>query len=198
MTQALTVIPCRDIMLDLETYGTGTNAAIKSIGACAFNPESNRVEQAISSFHRRIDLTKSRFPGEIDASTVEWWLRQSEDARRSLLVEPGVELGCALLEFISWCERYGTSKELTLWSNGPTFDERLLREAFTRYGLTFPISFRNSGCLRTLRNVAQRLGLPKVELVNTNLHDALSDARVQAMEVCETLARMRGLAVLPG
>lgn len=198
MTQELTTIPCRDIMLDLETFGVGTNAAIKSIGACAFNLETGRVEQAISSFHRRINLTKSQFPGVLDASTVEWWLRQSDAARSSLLAEDGIELGGALSAFVDWCARYGQPDELILWSNGPTFDERLLREAFTRYGMKFPIAHRNSGCQRTIRNLAKRLGIPKVEIVNTNVHDALSDARTQAMEVCELFARFRGLAPLPG
>jgi hypothetical protein len=74
----------RAIMLDLETFGTGTNAAVVSIGACAFNIETGEVND-VDVFHARIDLSKSRSPGVIDASTVEWWMRQNEEARMELL-----------------------------------------------------------------------------------------------------------------
>ena len=65
------------IMLDLETMGNGNRAAIIAIGAVAFN--SSGVNQR---FYQQVRLDMSIDCGlEMDASTVLWWLQQSDAAR---------------------------------------------------------------------------------------------------------------------
>lgn len=189
-----------DIMLDIETFGTGNNAAIVSIGAVAFDqhlaggalfhdtPEQHEIYGV--GFHRRIDLAESRreLIGDIDPGTVEWWLGQSDDARASLLEGKRVALGKALRDFSYWLiENFAEPKQLRLWSNGPTFDETIVRAAFDRYGFPFPISYRGSRCCRTLFALATEYGFdpkPTPEHMGDIIkHNALHDAVFQARGV---------------
>jgi hypothetical protein len=191
-----------DIMLDIETLGTGTNAAIIQIGAVAFyadgpNPAlfTNSPELLLADrqgFRVNVDLGKSRHPGVINASTVEWWLGQSDEARASVTKAEGrVELGTALQMFASWVEWVGNGRSnVRLWSNGPTFDEMIVRQAFERYGLDLndTISFRGSRCCRTMFEVARGLGWNPKEAARMApddivKHDGLSDAVFQARSV---------------
>ncbi|NKB42527.1 MAG: hypothetical protein GKR86_16085, partial [Ilumatobacter sp.] len=98
-----------DIMLDLETFGTGNNAAIVSIGAVAFNADGDNASLWTNSpdilaangqgFRANIDLRASTLPGEFDAGAIEFWLKQSPEAREALVAEPRVTLGVALEAF---------------------------------------------------------------------------------------------------
>lgn len=196
----------RDIMLDLETFGNGNNAAIVSIGLVAFNADSDALELGSligDTFERRIDLdaTRPEMRGDIDPSTVEWWLQQGPDARQALVAGPRVQLGQAVWEMLPWLglrvAEAGDKNRIRLWSNGPTFDEIILRSAFRRYNLNLPISFRASRCCRTLRDQALELGFDESMLkANALQHDALQDSIFQARGVILMKQYLRTLARL--
>ena len=193
-----------DIMLDLETFGTGQNAAIVSIGAVAFMGDEDshfnslfsatpeQLEVAGLGFHRRITLSQSdpTKRGVIDPATIEWWMGQSDEERAALMQDPRVALGTALQHFSTWIHNSFAGskiKTLRLWSNGPTFDERLIREAFNRYDMAFPLAFRRSRCCRTMIELAELHGWDRdqfKELSSDILkHNALHDAVFQARGV---------------
>lgn len=199
-----------DIMLDLETFATGQNAAIVSIGAAAFmgdeegqfnslfNATPELLQRNMLGFHRRIDLARSDTDkrGVISPATVEWWLLQSQEARASLVQAPRVPLGQALVEFQTWIEEnFAQPKKIRLWSNGPTFDERLIREAFDRYGMTFPLSFRGSRCCRTMIELAELYGWDRSQFKELSSdilkHNALHDAVFQARGVVLQRSHLR-------
>ena len=70
------------IMLDLETMGTGPNAAITAIGAVKFDPDKGEI---VETFYFKVNLESSvKQGGVIDASTVIWWLGQNEEARAEM------------------------------------------------------------------------------------------------------------------
>jgi len=187
-----------DIMLDIETFGTGNNAAIVSIGAVAFNADGDNAELFTNSpevlergglgFHGRVDLaaTARAMRGNLDPETVEWWLTQSDAARQALLTGERKPLGTVLGGFSAWIKSIaGRPRALRLWSNGPTFDETIVRAAYERYALELPLSFRGSRCCRTMFELAKmygwdhkaaRAGVPDDVLK----HDALGDAVFQA------------------
>lgn len=183
------------VMLDLETFGIGRDAAIVSIGACRFDPDTG---ESSSRYHLKIDLAGSKHLGRLDPSTVEWWLKQSDAARAELLEGNRVELGQALADFKTWLliqtkeaePTYRTA--LRLWSNGPTFDEVILADAYARYGMQVPWHFKASRCCRTILDVAKRfapaLKLPKP---TGTKHNALVDAESQALGIAACLRAIR-------
>jgi hypothetical protein len=67
-------------MVDLETMGNTKEAAITAIGACAYDSKSgNMIEEA---FYKVVKLENSVKEGlKMDASTVIWWMNQSEEAK---------------------------------------------------------------------------------------------------------------------
>ncbi len=196
-----------DIMVDIETFSTSQNAAIVSIGAVAFNAGGENGELFTNSpdalatlgqgFRVNVDLSKTppSLRGDIDPATVEWWLQQSDEARGMLVnggANPRRGLGVALGEFAEWVRRQGSHNKLRLWSNGPTFDEIILRSAFVRFGIDFPVHFRGSRCCRTIYDLATSFGWdPKAAAAAVAMggpsdlvkHDALSDAVFQARGV---------------
>jgi exodeoxyribonuclease VIII len=187
-------------MLDLETLGTSNNAAIIQIGAVAFNADgendslwTNEPDMLLANgqgFRVNVNLAESRHPGVIDAAAVEWWLQQSQEARDSITKAKGrLELGAALEAFVRWLYTVTPQvRKLRMWSNGPTFDETILRAAFMRYGSHLPLSFRGSRCCRTMTEVAELHGWNGKQAASdapqdTTKHDALSDAVFQARGV---------------
>lgn len=66
------------VMLDLETLGTEHDAMIISIGAVAFRFDDVPI-LADRFFYTAVDIERSS--GSISPSTVNWWLKQSDEAR---------------------------------------------------------------------------------------------------------------------
>lgn len=173
------------IMLDLETMGTGNNAAIVAIGAVAFDPSDYivRPTDPLYAFYAPVSLESSVAAGlTIDVSTILWWMKQSEEARRSTFESscPST-LRVALGLFSFWAAPHisKTGDSFGLWGNGATFDNVVIRSAFKAVDLPVPWSFRQDKCYRTLVNLLPESRRPKFEPYGT-AHNALDDAIAQA------------------
>ncbi len=169
----------KDIMLDLETMGNGSSAAICAIGAVEFDLERGELGR---EFYTIVNLESSvKAGGIIDASTVLWWMKQS-DAARAELQSNGTDIELALVRFNHWLDECGFApKELCIWGNGAAFDNVILRSAYEKTGIKTPWEFWGDRCYRTAKNL-----LPSVEIVRTGLHHcAVDDARDQARHLIE-------------
>lgn len=172
-------MPASHCMLDLETLGVSSDAHILSIGAVKFDLDT--PGELGSTLHIKVDSRPQ--PGAvIDASTVLWWMGQSNEARAALVAGEKLPIGVALARLRDFL--FGTE---FLWSNGPTFDEVIVRRAFQRYSLEFPVHFSGSRCFRTIRQVGElRKGIFYTQPARA--HDALEDAMAQARYVQQVLA----------
>jgi len=161
------------VSVDLETAGTGTNAAIYSMGAVDFDPQTGQI---LKRFYRNVDLQSAIDSGGIvNGSTMEWWMKQSDDARMALFKDQ-VSLAEALQAFSAWFPQSGK-----LWGNGSNFDNRIIRESYDRLQLTCPFHFRNDMDLRTLHRMQKFLGTPEPQVTRVGTHhNALDDAEFQA------------------
>jgi exodeoxyribonuclease VIII len=173
------------VMLDIETLGTGPNALIASIGAVKFDPHhlcSDAGEQhpILDKFHVGVEFVSAQqHGGTIDASTVGWWLQPDRDAARQLLLAlDRVDIGSALEGFAQW---FG-DESLPVWGNGATFDNVIVRSAYTRLGLPNPWKFWHDRCYRTLASLAPDLIKQAPRVAH---HDALADAEWQALRLQE-------------
>ena len=177
------------VMVDIETMGTGHDAAIVSIGACAFDindPDSDITE----TFSARITLQSNARAGrKFEAGTIEWWLKQSQEAQAGLFKEPISSLRSAVTEFRMWVDNL-QPKAHRIWAKDPDFDVVLLRHAFDQVGQMWPFSYWMSRSVRTIIETAYPDGDPPNMRVGTH-HDASDDAITQALLVRHCWARLQ-------
>lgn len=164
------------ISLDLETLGTGANAAIASIGACRFDPQSSAIDDV---FHIHVSLENCQRHGlAFDASTLLWWLGQDEDARRSLIT--GQEHAAPLITALDLLAAFiaDTGEDSELWVNGASFDLPILANAYRVAGMPQPWKFWAERDLRTLKNLHGGASIPRDGIAHNALHDAIHQARL--------------------
>lgn len=170
-------------MLDLETMGTNSAAAIVAIGAVAFDPEALTLGD---EFYMVVDLDSViKSGGVVDAGTVMWWLKQSDEARAALA--SGKPISSGLMTLTTFIGKH-CDRDARVWGNGSDFDNVILGSAYDRCGIVRPWKFFNSRCYRTLKNLYPDVEVPK--RTGTH-HNALDDARFQsqhALKIFEAFA----------
>jgi hypothetical protein len=158
------------VMIDMETMGTDSNAALLSLGGVVFDPCGQGGKD---TFYQNIELQSCLDAGlRVRAETVYWWLTKPEGARAALQKDR-VPLSDALNDFSEWFRKSGASK---IWSHGATFDIVVLDSAYRALGRPLPFDFRNARDTRTLFDLA---GL-KYSQSEVSAHQALQDAQRQA------------------
>lgn len=174
-------------MIDLETMAKSARAVVASIGAVAFDPwGADTLNARGRVFHMRLRMDKQ--PGrEFDGDIVAWWLRQSERARSSLLIDQ-VPPHAALHGLASF---YRENKVEVVWAYGASFDhsvladlwdwatqeEEILDGAPGHFAIgEYPIHYRHRHCARTLCAAAGVQRPPSLGIE----HSALDDALLQA------------------
>jgi len=165
-------------MLDLETMGKASGCAIISIGAVAFDLEEQKLG---SEFYVNVDLQSCMDAGlTVDASTVMWWLSQSDGARSALADSP-IHLVEALSRFDKFISlaTFGAGS-VRLWGNGAAFDNVILSAAYSATGRTPPWMFWNDMCYRTMKSSFIGSDAERSEGVQ---HHALDDAKWQAINL---------------
>jgi len=161
-----------DVMLDLETMGNGPLAAIIAIGAVEFNIQTGAIGER---FYAVVDLASSvQAGGVIDASTVLWWMRQSDEARGAFAAS-GVSLAAALQQFAGWMENRGIG--VRVWGNGAAFDNVILASAYRALSLPVPWRFWNDRCYRTIKSLHPAIPMQRVGTYHNAVNDAESQAR---------------------
>lgn len=149
------------IMLDIETLGTGSNAVVVSISAIIFDIKTGDIGEC---FEVGIDTNEQVIKGGIiDQETIDWWDKQSGEAKSELsrlLKEPVYD---ALTSFNDFIKRNFTApSKIKLWGNGATFDNVIVRNLFKRQGIDFKIPYYADMDVRTLVYLAK---------VNTKSYD---------------------------
>jgi hypothetical protein len=169
------------VMIDLETMGTGPDAAIVAIGAVAFDPATERIT---ATHYQLVDLQSAvDLGGQMTCSSVLWWLQQS-DAARAELARPGEPLRMALQCLGEWLRR-ATVEGVQVWGNGCDFDNVILASAYRRAGMPLPWRWSRNRCYRTVRALH-----PDVLLARGGVHhNALDDAAHQAQHLMLALGR---------
>ena len=163
------------VMLDLETMSTRSNAAIASIGAVKFSLEDG----VLDTFYRTIDLRTCKAHGlHFDAETIEWWKQQSPEAQKALQVD-NVSLTQALDDFTEW---FGRSS-LPTWGNGAGFDNVIMENAYRAINGKRPWRPWEDRCFRTMKNI---INVP-IDKREGTYHNALDDAMHQTKHLLKIL-----------
>jgi DNA polymerase III epsilon subunit-like protein len=163
-----------NVMIDLETYSTRPNAAIASIGAVKFEDD-----HIIDTFYCTIAPASCKEAGlHFEKSTLEWWSKQSKEARDALLKD-NLLLEEALTNFEAW---YG-SKSLPTWGNGAAFDNVIMESAYRALDRKRPWLPWEDRCYRTMKNL---VNIP-IDKREGTYHNALDDALTQTKHLQKIL-----------
>lgn len=178
------------IMVDLETLGTGQDAAILIIGACKFDIRDGEPAHH-GTFEVRIEWEDAFIRRRVDAATVQWWLQQEEDARQ-VLVNPSYavttkEALVQLAEFID-------GDYQPVWSNGATFDIAILENAYAQFDMMPPWKYNSPRDVRTLVHLAEDVVRREDFPFEGTPHNALHDALHQAKYVSAMWMALKGMA----
>ena len=180
------------LMVDMETMGNSPDAPIVSIGAVFFDPSTGNTG---AEFYQVVSLESSMsFGMKPDASTIQWWLKQSSEARSAILVDEAMgllETLELLADFIAENAANG-SHTVQLWGNGCSFDNVILRRAYALTDTPFAVPFWNDRDVRTMVELGKSVGInPRYDIpFEGDMHNALSDARHQVKYVSAIWQRL--------
>ncbi|WP_079223864.1 exonuclease [Citrobacter werkmanii] len=180
------------LMVDMETMGNSPDAPIVSIGAVFFDPSTGNTG---AEFYQVVSLESSMsFGMKPDASTIQWWLKQSSEARSAILVDEAMGLRETLellADFIAENAANG-SHTVQLWGNGCSFDNVILRRAYALTDTPFAVPFWNDRDVRTMVELGKSVSInPRFDIpFEGDMHNALSDARHQVKYVSAIWQRL--------
>lgn len=172
----------RFIMVDLETLGSTPGCSIIAIGAVACTADGwisdelyvvvSRVSCATHGLHE-------------DPDTLDWWSRQSDEARGVLAMSDDPESAMSLPEALDELNRFVSRQpgQPLVYGNGSDFDNAILASAARAARMKLAWRFWNNACYRTIK---RRTPWVAIERTGTH-HNALDDARSQATHLAALL-----------
>jgi exodeoxyribonuclease VIII len=189
-----------NVMIDLETLGTESDAVILSIGAVWFdryNVDESEGYYATLNWQDQLDRG-----GTVTEGTLRFWLNQSRQARDAILNKKPMRLEQTLIDFDQWFnDTVKKPRDCLVWSKGPQFDLALLRDLYRRTRRPSerrpwitPWPYWSERDVRTaLMLVPQKIARAKGSVA----HHAFYDAVYQANQVRRFLISCGGFAKKP-
>lgn len=177
------------VMVDLETFSSMPDAAIRSIGAVSFDLKGN-IEALM---HIGVDAESCMRMGmHVDGDTIDWWLSQPKDFQDRLLNLPKYNITVALMMMEATC-LIVPQKDLMLWAHGTNFDIPVLENAYRCIDRKPWWKYNNVRDTRTLFDVAGYTYIKKEVQ-----HDALEDATNQAFGVVNAYKQLKEGGIING
>jgi hypothetical protein len=176
-----------DASIDLETLGKHHYAAVISIGIVAFNRHTGDMDEGLNIVLNVEDVVKHG--AQMDASTVIWWMQQSDAARKVFTPGGGVSVDYALKMVDNYFRDNNLGKNAGVWGNGPKFDVGLLEDLYRMAGKKEPWAYWQARDVRTVVDIAN-LDKAAYRKKGTH-HNAVDDARNQAQMVIDSIAALR-------
>lgn len=176
----------KDIMVDIETLGTGENATVFQISAMSFDLTTGDKHGSINLIG---DIeTYGRL--DVDGSTLKWWLNTDKELLTELINKGTYEEYDIFEALHKWLEAQSTTgdmKDVYLWGNGILFDNAKLQTNLNGCsGLKYPIYYKNDRDVRTILELASmKSGLTEEQIKesvtdeNERKHDAFDDIAYQ-------------------
>jgi hypothetical protein len=172
----------KHVMIDTETLGRTPGSVVRSVAAVEFDPQTGETgRQKVW----KIDLTDSiRYGFKVEASTLKWWMMQSDEARREFVEGTETPLEDFLEDFMQFIAATDEGNDFTLWCLQLDFDVAMLRSMYSWYNLNvyrcdeevLPWNFRKVRDVRPYMDALDSAGLlpPKVADRHTPLADCLA------------------------
>lgn len=173
----------KHVMIDTETLGETPGSVVRSLAAVEFDPETGETGRKKVW---KIDLADSiRYGFKVEASTLKWWMMQSEEARRDFVEGAETPLVDFLDDLDDFLSCVNDENDFTLWCLQLDFDVPMLRSYYAWYNLNvhgcdeevLPWNFRKVRDVRPYMDALDHAGLlpPKV----ANRHTPMADCMAQ-------------------
>jgi len=195
----MTEIPNKHLMIDIETLDTKPGAAVTSIGAVWFDPEDNGWRPKHRGLYVEILLEDAMEYGTVSPSTLQFWLKQDEQARHFLTNDVGkVTLHHALQSldaFIGHQSKHEARRDVYVWGNCNKFDLGNLEAMYDAVGLAYPWNYaRGLNVRNTVWMATTLFGCEKPAMKpGRTAPNALDDAIHQAEYVTQMVRTIRGV-----
>lgn len=172
----------KHVMIDTETLGRAPGSVVRSVAAVEFDPQTGETgRQKVW----KIDLADSiRYGLKVEASTLKWWMMQSDEARSDFVEGAETPLVDFLEDFMQFIAATDEGNDFTLWCLQLDFDVAMLRSMYSWYNLNvhgcdeevLPWNFRKVRDVRPYMDALDSAGLlpPKVADRHTPLADCLA------------------------
>lgn len=165
-----------DVMIDLETLATSTDAVILTIGAVKFDPFGSDIkEPAMDSFYVKVDIDSCDELGLVsNDDTIAWWAQQDKAAQAEAFEGADrIHIREAFARLYKFC--WGAKR---VWSNGAAFDVPICEHVYRKLNKSIPWSFWAVRDVRTAFDLGINPNRPPVMA-----HHALQDAWNQAVGI---------------
>lgn len=173
------------VMLDLETFGCGINAAIVQLAVQPFNSATGEFDKRDGTkWHVNLDSSQ-RAGGRVDASTIAWWVGQAR-VGNAMPDGQGQQVEVVLREL----GEFFAGRKWTVWSQGANFDIPIVDGYCQRLGIRSPWRYSAARDTRTIYELAAEKGWQKSP--GEPSHDALEDCWRQIEELSDALKVVRG------
>lgn len=195
------------VMTDLETLGTVPGCVAFSIGCVEFDPHAGKLGREFYEIVN-VDSSLDHYLREDDPNdpkgATAWWAKQADEAKVALTAAragEGLDLPVAMAKLNQWFQSLALKSKIRLYGNGADFDNPILRVMYDAAKVQpYPGGY-GGRCYRSLKNLDELLGpefkFHKLERQGT-YHNALDDAKSQAMHLMENIARIRRSIITGG
>lgn len=157
-------------MIDLETLGVRTSSVVLSLGVVVLANDGE-----IYKFYAQLNVDdQTHLDRTIDSSTLDFWMKQKDEAKKDVFNGEGDATFCGLIGFVNFMKEF--DDDIKVYGNGSDFDISMIISLLESFGVKPTWKFWNHRCYRTLKSM-----LPnkvKLERVGT-YHNALDDAESQ-------------------
>lgn len=174
----------RRISVDIETLGSGPDAALVAIAAVPFD---NAEVYEAEAYYATIAAKDAMRFGTVDGENIQWWMQQSAAARAEIYQAKQLSRN-ALTGLLNWVQLRGL-QGAEAWANPASFDFPIIDHAYRAHKLPLPFHYRTWRCGRTLWALNDYARDRVYE--NPCEHHALYDAIEQAWQVVCGLKRQR-------
>lgn len=180
-----------NVMIDIETTGTGHHSALISIAAAVFNLLTGEI---YAEEYIRINWKEDCevCGGKIDPATMEWWLKRSAEARAELITSDNqLPPDDALMRIFEFIQKHCDEEPVYVWAKSPSFDLSLIKDAVERCCIPkemIPWKFWNERDVRTIEGIGAQLNIPLPYGKKDVTHHALGDVRGQIRNVAAVMS----------
>lgn len=173
------------LMMDIESWALGPRPVITQIAMLGYELEQDELLQDRYFEYLPVEPQLSIIPPrKIQASTIAWWMRQTDEAREGVELNTGedfedlVAAGRGLILAFNRLTKNG-SRNYELCAKGPQFDIVAIETLLKELGLEVPWSYDRVTDLRTDMRRAKVNGKKVPQPTGCVPHNAYWDARWQ-------------------